>query len=126
MRNLLNIVTEGSGNVHDEQIAAIGQLIADQTEDADAESKLSTDAFIKIAQKMGLSLTPETLMQMKEEGKLDSVIKKVTPEEIVFKGQKDIPGEEIDVDKAKEVVKKMAKRTAKKHIKQSEKLPGLE
>jgi len=103
-------------DAHDEQIAAIGQLIADRTEDEDSPSKLSTQAFVNIANKMGLSLSQETLMDLAQSGKLASVISDVSDAEIHFRGQKDIDPETMSVDKANDVVAQMSKRSAKKGV----------
>jgi hypothetical protein len=111
MRDLLNIVSEDESNSNDETLAAIGQLIADRSADADTESRLSTNAFIHIANKMGLSLTPETLMDLAQSGDLKNIIKDVNAEEIVFHGKRNIDANaNMTVDKARETVKKMAKR----------------
>ena len=115
MRQLMNKVTEEEVE-HEGQIAAISQLIADRTEDENSPSKLSTDAFIGIVNKMGLPMTKETLMDLVEKGNLNSVIKDVNMDEIQFKGQGDIDPSEMSVDKAKDVVAGMAKRAAKKGI----------
>ena len=117
MRVLMNAVTEDNDEREDkEQIAAIGQLIADRTEDKDSPSKLSTAAFVNIANKLGIPVSKESLMDLAEKGVLSSVIKDVNPDEIQFKGQKDINPTEMTVDKAKKVVSRMAKRNAKKAI----------
>ena len=100
-----------------EHVAAISQLIADRTEDADSESKLSTEAFVSLVNKMGIPMSKETLMDLVEKGNLESVIKNANIEEVHFKGQKDIDPESMSVDKAKDVVANMAKRSAKKGIK---------
>jgi len=115
MRQLLDVVTEEE-NVENEQIAAVSQLIADRTEDENSPSKLRTDAFINLVNRMGLPLTKETLMDLAEQGVLSSVIKDVNMDEINFKGQQDIDPTEMSVDKAKNVVDSMAKRSAKKGI----------
>jgi len=115
MRQLMNKLTEEDA-AHEEQIAAISQLIADRTEDENSPSKLSTEAFISIINKMGLPLTKETLFDLAEKGNLESVIKDVNPEEIHFKGQQEIDPSVMSVDKAKNVVANMAKRAAKKGI----------
>ena len=117
MRQLLNVVTEDEA-ANEQEIAAISQLIADKTEDADAESKLSTDAFVHMINKMGIPLTKESLMNLAEKGGLGSVIKDVNHDQVIFKGQKDIDPTEMTVDKAKDLVANMAKRSAKKGIKQ--------
>lgn len=119
MRVLMNALTEEDAEelAQQEEIAAISQLIADRTEQEDSESKLSTDAFIGIVSKMGIPMSRESLMDLAEKGSLGSVIKDVNMEEVHFKGQKDIDPTEMTVDKAKDVVGKMAKRAAKKGIK---------
>lgn len=104
----------------DQEIAAISQLIADRTEDADAESKLSTEAFIGLINKMGIPMTKDTLMDLAERGTLGSVVKDVNADVVQFKGQKDIDPTEMTVDKAKDVVRKMAKRSAKDAVKDEE------
>lgn len=101
-------------DAQDEQVAAIGQLIADKTEFADSESKLSVDAFISILQKMGLSYSKETLMDLASAGKLDAVISDVNDSYVQFKGQADIDPEAMSVDKAKSTVNDMAKRSMNK------------
>ncbi|NIT99972.1 MAG: hypothetical protein GWN01_03210, partial [Nitrosopumilaceae archaeon] len=53
MRQLLNIV-ETVEDSQKEQIAAVAQLIADRTEDADSESKLSTKAFLMLLNNLGI------------------------------------------------------------------------
>lgn len=105
------IIVEDDSVVHDEQLAAIGQLIVDRAAGAETESRMSTQAFVHIANKMGLSLTPETLMDLAQSGDLSNIIKDVNAEEVVFHGSQDVDiNANMTVDKARETVKKMAKR----------------
>lgn len=115
-RQLTNQITEGEA-AQEEEIAAISQLIADRTEHEDSQSKLSTEAFVGLVNKMGIPMTVESLMDLAEKGTLGSVIKDVNMEEVTFKGQSEIDPTDMTVDKAKDVVGKMAKRSAKKGIK---------
>ena len=115
MRQLINVVTEEE-SAHEEQIAAISQLIADRTEDENSPSKLNTEAFIGLINKMGLPMTKDTLFDLVEKGKLSSIIKDANQDEVNFKGQADINPGEMSVDKAKKIVDGMAKRAAKKGI----------
>ncbi len=115
MRHLLNVIDESDEvDAQDEQVAAIGQLIADNTEHEDSESKLSVDAFIGILNKMGLSYSKETLMDLASEGRLESVISDVNDQYVQFKGQGDIDPESMSVDKARNTVNDMAKRNMNK------------
>jgi len=116
MRQLMNKITEEEAE-NEDQIAAISQLIADRTEDENSPSKLSTEAFIGIVNKMGLPLTKDTLFDLIEKGSLESIIKDANEEEVHFKGQGEVDPGQMSVDKAKRVVDGMAKRAANKGIK---------
>ncbi len=110
-------INEGEDeSTHTDEISAIAQLIADRTEHENSPSKLSTKAFVDMANKMGLALTPETLMDMKERGEIDEVIKDINLDEVQFKGQQEIDDSAMNVDKARATVDKMAKRAAKRGI----------
>jgi len=112
-----NMVREGDDiDAQSEQVAAISQLIADRTEDENSPSKLSTEAFVGLINKMGLPMTQQTLMDLVEKGQLQSIIKDVNQDEVQFKGQQDVDPTAMSVDKAKDVVAGMAKRAAKKGI----------
>jgi len=97
-----------------EEIAAVSQLIADQTEDADSESKISLDSFIHILNKMGISQSKESLTDMVGNGSFSDVIKNINGEEVMFKGQQEIDPEIMSVDKARDTVNDMAKRSMNK------------
>lgn len=126
MRNLIDILREdpeeqAEDMAQEQQIAAVAQLIADKTEDKNAQSKLTTDAFIGMLNKMGIPMTKEGLMDLVQNGKLESVIKDVNDDEVVFKGTSEIGDSDMTVDKAKDIVSKMAKRSAKKGVKEKPK-----
>jgi len=119
IQRTLDILDEAESSIdaEEEQIAAVAQLMADRTEDENSPSKLNTEAFVDLINKMGLPLTKETLMDLVEKGSLSSIIKDVNQDEVQFKGQMDVDPTQMSVDKAKDVVSKMAKRAAKKGIK---------
>ena len=102
------------GNTNSDELAAIALLVADRAEGEHSASKLSSDAFIDIANKMGLSLTRETLLDLVERGELSDIIVNANDEEITFKGKQDIDPTATTVDDARDTVKQMAKRQIKK------------
>lgn len=114
MRQLISVVTESG--VSTEHITAISQLIADRTKDENSPSKLNTDAFVHLVNQLGVPVTKELLFDLANNGKLQSVVKDINDDFVLFKGQAEIEPSEMSVDKAKEVVKKMAKRSAKKKV----------
>lgn len=96
---------------HDEKLAAIGQLFVDRSDEENTESRMSTQAFIHLANRMGLSLTSETLMDLAQSGDLTNIIKDVNQDEVIFHGKGDVDlNAAMTVDKARDTVKKMAKR----------------
>jgi len=116
IRELLDIV-EGADEEEseEERIAAISQLLVDKTDDANIPSKLNTEAFINIINKMGLPMTTDTLMDLVQSGDLANIITDVNQDEVTFKGKGDVDNDaEMNVDKARDVVNTMAKRAAKK------------
>lgn len=114
MRSYIAIFEENPDN--NAEIAAIGQLIADKTEDEESPSKLKTESFIGLINKMGIPLTKDALMDMVEAGNLSEIISDMNDEEVFFKGQGAIDTNTMNVDKAEDIVDKMAKRQAKKGI----------
>ena len=119
IRDLIDIVEGGAEEVtpEDERVAAISQLLIDKTEDQDTASKLNTDAFINIINKMGMPMSVEALMDMVQDGDLSNIITDVNQDEVTFagKGAVDVNAQ-MTVDKARNTVDKMAKRNAKKGI----------
>jgi len=119
IRDFMNIVEGGNEEVtpDDERVAAISQLLIDKTEDQDTASKLNTDAFINIINKMGMPMSVESLMDMVQDGDLSNIISDVNDQEVTFKGKGDVDvNAAMTVDKARNTVDKMAKRNAKKGI----------
>ena len=113
---LIREIMEASGEeiAKNAQVVAVAQLIADRTEDADSESKMSTSAFVAILNDMGLPFSIESLMDLVQMGTLSAVISDVNQDEIFFKGQNEIEPEAMDVDTAHDVVNDMAKRNMNK------------
>jgi len=118
IRDLISIV-EGDDEItpDDERVAAISQLLIDKTEDQNTASKLNTDAFINIINKMGMPMSLETLMDLVQDGDLQNIITDVNQDEVTFAGRGDVDvNAAMTVDKAKATVDRMAKRNAKKGI----------
>jgi len=115
----MDIVEGGNEDItpEDERVAAISQLLIDKTEDQNIASKLNTDAFINILNKMGLPMSTEALMDIVQNGDLQNIISDVNQDEVTFagKGAVDVNAQ-MTVDKARNTVDKMAKRNAKKGI----------
>jgi len=113
--NDITQLTEDDPTVQDEELAAVAQLLVDKADNVNAPAKLNVDAFIAIANKMGLSLTPELLKTMATSGDLQNIITNINDTEVVFKGKADVDiGADMTVDRARDVVNDMAKKNMRK------------
>jgi hypothetical protein len=98
-----------------EQLTALGQFLIDRANDKNATSKLSVDAFISIASKMGIPLDAESLQDMVMQGELAGVINDVNDEQISFNSEKQVQDNpELSMDKARNTVNNMAQRAMRK------------
>ena len=98
-----------------EQLTALGQFLIDRANDKNATSKLSVDAFISIASKMGIPLDAESLQDMVMQGELAGVINDVNDEQISFNSEKQVQDNpELSMDKSRNTVNNMAQRAMRK------------
>jgi hypothetical protein len=98
-----------------EQLAALGQFLIGRANDKNATSKLSVDAFISIASKMGIPLDAESLQDMVMQGELAGVINDVNDEQISFNSEKQVQDNpELSMDKSRNTVNNMAQRAMRK------------
>lgn len=98
-----------------EQLTALGQFLIGRANDKNSTSKLSVEAFISIAAKMGIPLDAESLQDMVMQGELTNVISNVDNKEISFKSEKQVQDNpELSMDKARNTVNNMAQRAMRK------------
>lgn len=95
----------------DQKLVALSQYLVGRAGDTGAKKTISIDAFISLAQNMGVSLTPSQLRELSQKPPLKNVIVNITDDEVVFSGAD--ASAEVDtmtVKKAQDTVEKMAKR----------------
>jgi hypothetical protein len=98
-----------------EQLTALGQFLIGRANNKNATSKLSVDAFISIASKMGIPLDAESLQDMVMQGELAGVINDVNDEQISFNSEKQVQDNpELSMDKSRNTVNNMAQRAMRK------------
>ena len=98
------------------KLVALSQFLIGRADDTDAESTISIDAFVNIAQDMGINLSRNQLRDVVTKPPLNNVIVNVTDREVIFKGASGESQPEDDtmsVDQAQDTVEKMAKRALK-------------
>jgi len=91
------------------KLAALSQFLLGRAEDTDAALTISTDAFIKLASNMGISVTPDRLAELAAQPPLNNVIARIEGDTILFQGADVVPAT-MTVDQARQTVDAMAKR----------------
>lgn len=95
-----------------ERLLAITRFLIGRSEDTDANKKISVRAFIELARDFGMSVSKQQLIDISNKPPLSNLIQNIKDNEIYFRGAKEAD-DTMPVDKARETVKKMAKRAAK-------------
>jgi hypothetical protein len=98
----------------EEKLTALSQFLIGRADDEHSTSTLSVDAFVAIADRMGMSLDYDSLSDMVERGVLDNVVKDMDKEKLTFSSEKEITDKGMSVDKARNTVNNMAQRAMKK------------
>lgn len=98
-----------------EKLTALGQFLIGRANDQNATSKLSVEAFLSIANKMGIPLDVDSLTDMVQTGELQNIVDTMSGNEIKFKSAKTVDADPtLSIDRARNVVNNMAKRAMKK------------
>jgi hypothetical protein len=104
---LIREVAEQPGD--EAKLAALAQFLLGRADDTDADKTISTDAFIKLAANMGISITADRLADMVQRPPLNNLIANVEGQVITFQGG-DTVSDTMTVDQARQTVDSMAKR----------------
>ena len=102
-------IREVAGDVDVNKLAAVSQFLLGRAEDTDAAKTISTDAFIKLAANMGISITPDRLTDLIQQPPLNNIIANIEGDTITFQGADVVPAA-MTVDQARQTVDSMAKR----------------
>ena len=100
------------------KLMALSQFLSGRASDTDGQKQISTQAFVQMAQSLGVNVTPDTLGDLIAKPPLSNLLLPYEPNSnvIKFKGN-DEPGEEpMDTDQAEKVVDSNAKSAMKKRM----------
>ena len=104
---LIREVAEANGDQI--KLTALAQFLLGRAEDTDAARTISTQAFLKLAANMGISVTADRLAELSAQPPLSSVIARIEGDTILFQGEDVVPVT-MTVDQAQKTVNTMAKR----------------
>jgi len=96
---------DGQGN----ELAALVQYLIGKSDDLKSKPQMKTDTFIDMARSMGVNITFGNLQALSQQAPLKNMVTDLNQDVISF-GDAD-PNVKMPVDKARDTVKKMAKRS---------------
>lgn len=113
---LIREVQENPGN--NQKLAALADFLAGRAEDTSARKEISKQAFIDLAQSLGVNVTENNLQEIMNQGPLQSVLEPLEPNSAVirFKGN-DETDVEMSTDNAADIVDQNAKAAMKRGMK---------
>jgi len=109
------------------RLFALAEFFAHRARDQAVEPRISRAAFVKLASRLGISITPGQLKDMSKQPPLAGIIQDVTGSddkddgEVIFRGADTGPGTDQDnavvtPDQARDTVDAMSKRAALKDL----------
>lgn len=96
------------------RLEAFTQFLIGRAKDTGAALKISTPAYISLAQNNGISLTVDNLKNLAQQPPLSNLISNVDDTEVQFRGSDNVDNTQMSVDQARATVDSMAKRVAQK------------
>jgi hypothetical protein len=97
-------------DVSQEKLVALGQFLIGRAGDTGAKKSISIEAFVNMAQSMGINVNKDSLRDLAEKEPLNNVIVNITDDEVIFTGANSAGADTMTVDQAEKTVEKMAKR----------------
>ena len=106
--NMLIFEVEDSNST---KLMALSQFLAGRANDTNAKKQISTSAFIKLAQNLGVNITADTLGDLIAKEPLSNVLLPYEPNSniVKFKGNEDASNTDMNTDQAEKVVNQNAK-----------------
>ena len=110
-------------DVNQQKLIALGEFLIGRAGDTGAQKKISIDAFVNMAQSMGINISAENnaqqLRDLASREPLKNTIVNITNDEIIFTGAgTETPtGDTMSVQQAQDTVEKMAKRALPNDLK---------
>ena len=97
-------------DVSQEKLVALGQFLIGRAGDTGAKKSISIDAFVNMAQSMGINISKNNIRDIAEKEPLNNIIVNITNDEVIFAGANSASADTMTVDQAEKTVEKMAKR----------------
>ncbi len=97
------------------KLLGLAEFLLGRAADTNAPKQISMPAFVKMAQEIGVPVTPQSLAELVNQAPLSNVIEPIEPGSNVVKFRGSTESDiEMPVDRAQDVVASAAKRAAAK------------
>lgn len=113
---MLIFEVENAGEVDSAKLMALTTFLSGRASDTNAKKQISTQAFVQMAQSLGINVTPDTIGDLIAKPPLSNVLQPYDPNsgKVSFKGNEE-PGEQpMDTAQAEKVVDSNAKSALKR------------
>ena len=109
---------EDKGQKDSTKLMALTQFLAGRAGDTDSKKQISTQAFIDLAQSLGVNVTADTLGELIAQPPLSNILIPFEPNSNVvkFKGNDEPGPEQMSTDQAEKVVNSNAKAAMNKRM----------
>ena len=104
-------------DISQEKLVALGQFLIGRAGDTGAKKSISIEAFVNMAQSMGINVNKDSLRDLAEKEPLNNVIVNITDDEVIFTGANNASADTMTVDQAQDTVEKMAKNALPNDLK---------
>lgn len=100
------------------KLLGLAEFLADRSVDTNSKKQISMATFINLARNMGMTITPEMLVDLADQEPLNSVLDPIEPGSNVIKFKGSEPSDvAMPVNKAQDVVASAAKSAMKRGLK---------
>lgn len=112
----INEVTDTQPVPQPDQLLGLVEFLAGRAQDTDSRKEISQDAFINLAQSLGINVTRANLPELTMQEPLSNVLEPLTPntdDPVVYKGGGEA-APAMPVNRAQDIVAAAAKSAAKR------------
>ena len=108
-----------TGQVDSDKLMALTQFLSGRANDTDSKKQISTQAFVQLAQSLGVNVTADTLGDLIAKEPLSNVLLPYEPNSNVvkFKGNDEPADAAMSVDQSRAIVDQNAKAAMRRGMK---------
>ena len=113
---MLIFEVESSGKDNSGKLLALSKFLSGRADDTNAKKQIATQAFISLANSLGVNITEDTLGDLIAQEPLSNILEPYEPNSSVvrFKGNDEPSNTDMNADQAEQIVSQNAKAAMKR------------